>query len=95
MASHHDDPAGLFQIYSFRSNVGVTHLPFGSHVIVGANDSVLTGVLAAIVRLALDAVVPLQVAAGQASRTVMRWHQFSRSGLLRRGGCPPVGVVWR
>ena len=64
VASHHDDPAGILQTYSFRNSVGVTHLLSGSPVIVGTIDAVLTGVLAAIVCSALNAVVPLQVAVG-------------------------------
>jgi len=64
VASHHDDPDGILQTYSFRSNVGITHLLSGSPVIVGTIDSVLAGVLAAIVSLALDTVMALQVAVG-------------------------------
>jgi len=64
VASHHDDPAGILQTYSFRSNVGFSHLLSGSPVIVGAIDAVLAGVLAAIVCLALNAAVPVQVAVG-------------------------------
>ena len=64
VASHHDDPAGILQTYSFRSSVGVSHLLSGSPVIVGTIDAVLTEVLAAIGCSALNAEVPLQVAVG-------------------------------
>jgi hypothetical protein len=64
VASHHDDPDGILQTYSYRCNVGVSHLFSGSPVIVGTIDAVLVGVLTAIVGLTLNAAVPLQVAIG-------------------------------
>jgi hypothetical protein len=64
VASHHDDPAGILHTYSFRSNLGFSHLLSGSPVIVGTIDAVLTGVLAAIACSALNAEIPLQVAVG-------------------------------
>jgi hypothetical protein len=60
----HDDEPSVLMTYSFRSRVGVTHLLSGSPVIIGIIDSLVGGVLAAIVCQALGGVVELQVAVG-------------------------------
>jgi hypothetical protein len=48
VTSHHDDETGVLETYSFRPDVGVSHLLSGSPVIVGVIDAVITGVLAAL-----------------------------------------------
>jgi hypothetical protein len=64
ITSHHDDEPGLLQTYSFRDRVGVSHWLSGSPVIVGIIDTVVTGVLAAIVCQALSGAVELQLILG-------------------------------
>lgn len=64
VTSHHDDEFGVLQTYSFRHHVGAIHLLSGSPVIVGIIDTVLSGVLAAIVCQSLDAPGEAQVAVG-------------------------------
>jgi hypothetical protein len=49
VASHHDDAPGLLKTYSYRTRVGLTHWLSGSPVIVGIINSVLAGVLAAVI----------------------------------------------
>ncbi|MFJ7077741.1 hypothetical protein [Streptomyces sp. NPDC098781] len=49
IASHHDDPPGIWTTYSFRRRIGVTHWLSGSPVVVGIINSVVTAVLAAVV----------------------------------------------
>ncbi|MFI7062460.1 hypothetical protein ACIBL3_15860 [Kribbella sp. NPDC050124] len=49
IASHHDDPPGIWTTYSFRRRIGVTHWLSGSPVVVGIINSVVTGVLAAVI----------------------------------------------
>ena len=49
VASHHDDEPGMLKTYSFRRRVGPTHWLSGSPVIIGIINSVVTGVLAAVV----------------------------------------------
>ncbi|WP_051370612.1 hypothetical protein [Streptomyces sp. 142MFCol3.1] len=49
IASHHDDPPGIWTTYSFRRRIGVTHWLSGSPVVVCVINSVVTGVLAAVV----------------------------------------------
>lgn len=49
IASHHDDPPGIWTTYSFRRRIGVTHWMSGSPVVVGIINAVVTGVLAAFV----------------------------------------------
>ncbi|GGT02122.1 hypothetical protein [Streptomyces chromofuscus] len=48
IASHHDDPPGIWTTYSFRRRIGVTHWLSGSPVVIGVTNSVVTGVLAAV-----------------------------------------------
>jgi hypothetical protein len=64
VTSHHDDERGVLQTYSFRRQVGVSHLLSGSPVIVGIIDTVISGVLAAIACQALGGAVELQIAVG-------------------------------
>lgn len=64
VAGHHDDELGVLQTYSFRSKVGVSHLLSGSPVIVGIIDTVVIGVLAAIIGQALGAPIALQIVLG-------------------------------
>jgi hypothetical protein len=64
VTGHHDDEAGLSQTYSFRRRLGVGHLLAGSPVIVGIIDSLISGVLAAIVGEALDWATWLQIVVG-------------------------------
>ena len=64
VTSHHDDELGVLQTYSFRRQVGVSHLLSGSPVIVGIIDTVISGVLAAIACQALGGAVELQIAVG-------------------------------
>ncbi|MFG1817611.1 hypothetical protein ACGFIF_27895 [Kribbella sp. NPDC049174] len=49
VASHHDDVPGVMETYSFRSRVGMTHWLSGSPVVVGIINSMVTGVLAAVI----------------------------------------------
>jgi hypothetical protein len=64
VTGHHDDEAGLSQTYSFRRRLGAGHLLAGSPVIVGIIDTLISGVLAAIVCAALGGVMWLQVVVG-------------------------------
>lgn len=68
IASHHDDPPGIWTTYSFRRRIGVTHWLSGSPVVVGVINSVVTGVLAAVICEAAGAgdTVRTLVAAGTA-----------------------------
>ena len=73
ITGHHDDEEGLLQTYSFRRRMTAGHLLAGSPVIVGIIESLLGGVLAAIVCSAfgwatwLQAVIGLVVALGAAA----------------------------
>jgi len=49
VASHHDDPPGIWTTYSFRRRIGMTHWLSGSPIVVGIVNSVVTGVLAAVI----------------------------------------------
>jgi hypothetical protein len=49
IASHHDDAPGIWTTYSFRRRIGVTHWLSGSPIVVGIINSVVSGVLAALV----------------------------------------------
>jgi hypothetical protein len=64
VTAHHDDELGLLQTYSFRTNVGVTHLLSGSPVIIGIVDTVIAAVIAVVVCQGLGAAVGLQVVVG-------------------------------
>jgi uncharacterized membrane protein YeaQ/YmgE (transglycosylase-associated protein family) len=64
VASHHDDAPGLLQTYSFRTRVGLSHWLSGSPVIVGIIDSVVTGVLTAVVCQAVGTGVVVRTIAG-------------------------------
>jgi len=63
VASHHDDTPGMLQTYSFQTRVGITHWLSGSPVMVGIIDSVVTGVLTAVVCQALGAGVVVRTIA--------------------------------
>jgi hypothetical protein len=63
VASHHDDAPGMLQTYSFQTRVGITHWLSGSPVMVGIIDSVVTGVLTAVVCQALGAGVVVRTIA--------------------------------
>ena len=54
----------MLRTYSFRDHLGVTHLLAGSPVIVGIIDSVIAGVLAAIIGQAMGAPIQLQILLG-------------------------------
>lgn len=88
VTSHHDDEFGVMQTYSFRSHLGVSHLLAGSPVIVGIIDTVVTGVLAAVVCQALGGVVELQIAVGLAvalmTGAMLGAIGYRRIGQLRR-----------
>lgn len=64
VTGHHDDEPGLTQTYSFRRRLGFGHFLAGSPVIVGIVDSVLGGVVAAVVCAAFGAAGWLQVVVG-------------------------------
>lgn len=64
ITSHHDDELGILQTYSFRDRIGLTHLLAGSPMIVGTIDTLLSGVLAAIVCQALGGPAWLQAGVG-------------------------------
>jgi hypothetical protein len=49
IASHHDDPPGIWTTYSFCRRIGMTHWMSGSPVVVGIINAVVTGVLAGVV----------------------------------------------
>jgi hypothetical protein len=55
VAGHHDDPPGIWTTYSFRRRIGVTHWLSGSPVVVGVINSVVTGVVAAVICTAAGA----------------------------------------
>jgi len=88
VTSHHDDEVGVLQTYSFRRHVGVSHLLSGSPVIVGIIDTVVTGVLAAVVCQALGGGVELQIAVGLAvalmTGAMLGAIGYRRIGQLRR-----------
>jgi hypothetical protein len=88
VTSHHDDETGVLETYSFRPDVGVSHLLSGSPVIVGVIDAVITGVLAAIASQTLGAVAALQVAIGLlaalGSGTILGAVGYRRIARLRR-----------
>ena len=64
VTSSNDDEPGIQRTYAFRPHLGVTHLLAGSPVIVGVIDSVLGGVLAAVVGQAVGAPLWLQIVSG-------------------------------
>ena len=64
VSSDRDDELGMLRTYSFRDRLGVTHLLAGSPVIVGIIDSVIAGVLAAIIGQAMGAPIQLQILLG-------------------------------
>jgi hypothetical protein len=64
VTGHHDDEPSVLLTYSFRSRVGLTHVLSGSPVIIGIIDSLVAGVLAAVVCQALGAAAALQILAG-------------------------------
>jgi hypothetical protein len=64
VTGRYDDERSLLQTYIFRGRVGVTHLLSGSPVIVGVIDSMIAGLLTALICQALGGVIALQVALG-------------------------------
>ncbi|HMG32024.1 MAG TPA: hypothetical protein VK585_18110 [Jiangellaceae bacterium] len=88
VTSHHDDELGVLRTYSFRTEVGLSHLLCGSPVIVGIIDSVVAGVFASIVCQALGGAVELQIAVGfvvaLASAAMLGAMAYRRIGQLRR-----------
>jgi hypothetical protein len=105
VTSHHDDEPGVLQTYSFRANVGLSHLLSGSPVIIGIIDAVVTGVFVVIVCQALGAAVVVQIAVGLlmalATAGMLAAIGYRRIGQLRRdyrarfpsgaGASPPPG----
>ncbi len=87
ITSHHDDERGVLQTYSFRTDVGVSHLLSGSPVIIGVIDSLVAGVFVVIVCQALGAAVELQVAIGLlvalATAAMLGAMGYRRVGRLR------------
>jgi uncharacterized membrane protein YeaQ/YmgE (transglycosylase-associated protein family) len=70
VASHHDDAPGMLKTYSFRDRVGLTHWLSGSPVVIGIINSVVTGVLAAVICEASDAGDTLRTIIGVATAVV-------------------------
>ncbi|GAA1559239.1 hypothetical protein GCM10009789_10790 [Kribbella sancticallisti] len=64
VASPHDDAPGILQTYSFRNRVGITHWLSGSHIVVGIINSVVVGVLAAVIGNAAGAGSTLRTVIG-------------------------------
>jgi hypothetical protein len=88
----HDDELGVLQTYSFRSQVGPSHLLAGTPVIVGTIDAVIAGVLTAIAGQALGGAVSLQIGLGLlvavASGGVLGTMGYRRIAQLRRDFVP-------
>lgn len=88
VTSRHDDELGVLRTYSFRTDVGVSHLLCGSPVIVGIIDAVVTGIFVGIVCQALGAVAEVQVAVGLvavfAAAVMLAMTAYRRLGRLRR-----------
>ncbi len=88
VTSQNDDELGVLQTYSFRTDVGVSHLLAGSPVIIGIVDTVVTGVIAVIICQALGAAVELQIAVGLlvalATGALLGAMGYRRIGQLRR-----------
>ena len=88
VTSQNDDELGVLQTYSFRTDLGVTHLLAGSPVIIGIVDTVVTGVLAVIICQAFGAPVELQVIVGSlvvlATGAMLAAMGYRRIGQLRR-----------
>ncbi len=88
VTSRNDDELGVLQTYSFRTNVGVTHLLSGSPVIIGIIDTVVTGVLAVIICQSFGAAVELQIIAGSlvvlVTASVLAAMGYRKVGHLRR-----------
>jgi hypothetical protein len=78
----------VLQTYSFRTNVGLSHLLSGSPVIIGIIDAVVTGVFAVIVCQALGAAVVVQIVVGLlmalATAGILAAMGYRRIGQLRR-----------
>jgi hypothetical protein len=64
VTSSTDDEPGVQRTYAFRAHLGVGHLLAGSPVIVGVIDSMIGGVLAAVVGQAAGAPPWLQITVG-------------------------------
>jgi type IV secretory pathway TrbD component len=64
VTGHHDDDAGLSQTYSYRRGLGVGHLLVGTPVTVAIINSLISGVLAAIVCATLGWATWVQVVVG-------------------------------
>jgi hypothetical protein len=92
VTSQHDDELGVLRTYSFRTDVGVSHLLCGSPVIVGIIASVVAGVFSGIICQALGGAVELQIAVGLlamlATATMLAAMAYRRLGQLRHDYCP-------
>ncbi|MGH8840626.1 MAG: hypothetical protein ACRDVO_15425 [Jiangellaceae bacterium] len=92
VTSQHDDELGVLRTYSFRTDVGVSHLLCGSPVIVGIIASVVAGVFSGIICQALGGGVELQIAVGLlamlATATMLAAMAYRRLGQLRHDYCP-------
>jgi hypothetical protein len=101
VTSQHDDELGVLRTYSFRTDVGVSHLLCGSPVIVGIIASVVAGVFSGIVCQALGGAVGLQIVVGLlamlATATMLAAMAYRRLGQLRRDyrpRFPEPGADW-
>ncbi|WP_159054293.1 MULTISPECIES: hypothetical protein [Streptomyces] len=89
IASHHDDPPGIWTTYSFRRRIGVTHWLSGSPVVICVINSVVTGVLAAVICSAAGAGDMVRTLVGSATAVLTvavlgflglrKVHEVSRS----------------
>ena len=88
VTSRHDDELGVLRTYSFRTDVGVSHLLCGSPVIVGIIDAVVAGIFVGIVGQALGAAAEAQVAVGLvavfAAAVLLAMMAYRKLGRLRR-----------
>jgi hypothetical protein len=71
VTSHTDDEPGVMRTYAFRTRLGAGHLLAGSPVIVGAIDSLVGGVLVAVICQAAGLPPWLQVTVGVVGGLVM------------------------
>lgn len=82
----------MLRTYSFRTDVGVSHLLCGSPVIVGIIDSVVAGVFAGILCQALRAAVAVQIVVGLlamlTTAVMLAAMAYRRIGQLRRDYSP-------
>lgn len=92
VSGFYDDEPGVLQMYSFRSQLGPSHLLAGTPVIVSTIDTVIAGVLSAIAGQALGGTVDVQIGLGLlvavASGGVLGAMGYRRIAQLRRGFVP-------